>query len=163
MLLRWPQSFGCHHMRGKTLTQPIELRDVLPTLLDAAGANIPAHLDGMSLLKLIREDAKNWRPFIDLEHDVCYSEENHWNALTDGRFKYIYHAYDGHEQLFDLKNDPGEIYDLAADPAYSKTLKTWRNRLVEHLTERGEAFVSNGRLVQRPKRLLYSPLFPERR
>jgi len=160
MLLRWPQSFGCHHMRGKTLTQPVELRDVLPTFLDAAGANIPEHLDGMSLLKLIRQDSKNWRPFIDLEHDASYGQKNHWNALTDGRFKYIYHAYDGHEQLFDLKNDPGEIYDLAADPAYSKTLKTWRNRLTNHLAERGEAFVSNGRLVQRPKRLLYSPLFP---
>jgi arylsulfatase A-like enzyme len=162
MLLRWPGSMVHEHLRGKTLTQPVELRDVLPTFLDAAGAAIPSHLDGMSMLRLIRGDAKNWRPFIDMEHDVCYSKENHWNALTDGRFKYIYHAYDGHEQLFDLKNDPGEINDLAADSAYCDTLKTWRSHLIKHLTERGATFVSNGRLVPRPERMLYSPLFPER-
>ena len=162
MLLRWPKSMGHEHLRGNTLTQPVELRDVLPTFLDAAKAAIPGHLDGMSLLRLLRGDAKSWRPFIDMEHDVCYSKENHWNALTDGRFKYIYHAYDGHEQLFDLKNDPGEIDDLAADPYYCDTLKTWRSQLVEHLMERGTTFVSNGRLIPRPERMLYSPSFPEK-
>ena len=160
MLLRWPKSVGHSHLRGKTLTQTVELRDVLPTFLDVAGATIPRHLDGMSLLRLIKGDAKSWRPFIDMEHDVCYSKENHWNALTDGRFKYIYHAYDGREQLFNLKDDPGEIYDLTADPSYCDTLKTWGNHLVEHLMERGVTFVSNGRLVSRPERMLYSPLFP---
>ena len=161
MLLRWPKSMAMDSRRGTTLPQPVELRDVLPTFLDAAGAHIPNYLDGKSLLQLVRGKTENWRPFIDLEHDVCYSKENHWSGLTDGRFKYIYHAYLGNEQLFDLKNDPGEINDLAADPAHQKILKTWRNRLVEHLSERGEPFVSNGKLLPRPERMLYSPLFPK--
>ena len=161
MLLRWPKSMKREHLRGKTLPHPVELRDVLPTFLDAAGASIPEHLDGMSLLRLVRGNTESWRPFIDMEHNVCYSKENHWNGLTDGRFKYIYHAYAGNEQLFDLKNDPGEINDLAADPAYHAILKTWRNQLIEHLSERGETFVSNGKLVPRPDGMLYSPLFPK--
>jgi len=159
-LVRWPKAMGVDDRRGKPITQPVELRDVLPTFLDVAGTPIPRHLDGKSVLPLLRGQTDGWRDFVDLEHDVCYSPRNHWTAVTDGRRKYIFHAFDGGEQLFDLDNDPGEIHDLAADPAHAAELKEWRQRMVEHLSERGEAFVKNGKLVKRPKRMLYSPHFP---
>jgi arylsulfatase A-like enzyme len=159
MLLRWPGNMGMNHQRGKTLPQPVELRDVLPTFLDAAGAPIPDHLDGKSMLDLVRGNTKEWRRFIDLEHSMCYNKD-HWNALTDGKFKYIYYAYDGREELFDLVNDPNERHNLAAESAHKNTLLQWRQRMVAHLTERGEQFVSNGKLALRKKRLLYSPHFP---
>ena len=160
MILRWPKSLGMDPQRGKTLTQPVELRDVLPTFLDAAGAPIPSHLDGRSMLELVRGNTGNWRPYIDLEHSMCY-DQDHWTALTDGRFKYIYFAYDGREQLFDLEKDPGEIHNLAGEPASEPVLKDWRSRMVKHLSERGEEFVSGGKLTIRKKRLLYSPNYPK--
>ena len=67
------------------------------------------------------------------------------------------------EQLFDLINDPGELYDLAAEPTHKSVLLQWQQRMVEHLSERGEQFVSNGELVIRKKRLLYSPHYPKKR
>jgi arylsulfatase A-like enzyme len=161
MLLRWPGSMGMNHQRGKKLTQPVELRDVLPTFLDAAGTPVPNHLDGKSMLELILGNTKNWRQFIDMEHSMCYNKD-HWNALTDGRFKYIYYAYDGREQLFDLIKDPGELYDLAGESSHKNTLRKWRQHMVEHLSERGEQFVLNGKLALRKKRLLYSPHFPKK-
>jgi arylsulfatase A-like enzyme len=162
MLLRWPRAMGMNQQRGKTLPQPVELRDVLPTFLDAAGAGIPNHLDGVSLLSLVRGDFNGWwRPFIDLEHSMCYNQ-NHWNALTDGKIKYIYYAYDGREELFDLTNDPKELRNLASDPALSETLRHWRHLMVERLTERGEPFVRRNRLTIRKERLLYSPHFPKK-
>ena len=162
MLIRWPRTMGMENHRGKELTQPVELRDVFPTFLDAAGEAIPQSLDGRSMLPLIRGETEGWRPYIDLEHDVCYSGEIHWNALTDGRWKYIYHALNGSQQLFDLKNDPGELNDLASDPGCARTLKAWRHRLIEHLSERGEEFVKDGDLVPRPQRMLYSPNYPKK-
>ncbi|UCG50323.1 MAG: arylsulfatase [Phycisphaerales bacterium] len=161
MLLRWPKSMGMDDRRGMTLSEPVELRDVLPTLLDAAGAPVPAGLDGRSMLDAVRGKTRNRRPYIDLEHSMCYSKD-HWNALTDGAFKYIYFAFDGREQLFDLEHDPGELRDLAAEPSHKNELLEWRGRMVEHLLERGEQFVSNGKLTMRKKRLLYSPNFPKR-
>ena len=95
-----------------------------------------------------------------LEHDICYSPENHWNALTDGRWKYIFHARDGWEQLFDLHRDPQEREDLAGEPAPQETLRLWRQRLTEHLAERGDRFVKNGRLALRTDSMLYSPNYP---
>jgi arylsulfatase len=159
MLLRWPRSMGMAQRRGGKLLQPVELRDVLPTFLDAAGAAIPSHLDGRSLLELVRGRTDQWRPFIDLEHSMCYSND-HWTALTDGKQKYIYYAYDGREQLFDLDKDPRECHDLAGESDAQDTLKLWRQRMVAHLSERGREFVENGALQIRKKRHLYSPNYP---
>jgi len=92
---------------------------------------------------------------------MCYNKD-HWNALTDGRFKYTYYAFDGREQLFDLRKDPGELFNLAEKSSHKRILRKWRQRMVEQLSERGEQFVSNGNLALRKKRLLYSPQFPKK-
>jgi arylsulfatase len=160
MLMRWPTGLASGE-RGQVSRAPVELRDILPTFLDAAGAPGAETLDGRTMLDLARGNASDWRPYIDLEHDVCYSPSNHWNALTDGREKYIFHARDGEEQLFNLTDDPGECTDLAGDPAHADTLRMWRGRMVEHLAERGDKFVSNGKLALRPERQLYSPHHPD--
>lgn len=160
MILRWPKSMAMNQQRGKTLPQPTELRDVLPTFLETAGAPIPSRLDGKSLLDLVRGKTKDWRPYLDLEHSMCY-DQDHWTALTDGRIKYIYYAYDGREQLFDLEKDPGELHNLADDSACEPVLKQWREHMVKHLSERGKAFVSDGKLTIRKKRQLYSPNYPK--
>ena len=161
MLMRWPNAFGLNQRRGSKISHMVELRDVLPTFLDAAGAPVPNHLDGQSILNLVRGRTKNWRKFIDLEHATCYTQTNNWNALTDQSTKYIYNAFHGTEQLFDLKNDPQEIHDLASEPAHLDRLKFWRNRLIEHFAERGPAFVYNGQLIPRQKRMLHSPFYPD--
>jgi arylsulfatase len=161
MLMRWPTGLVAAE-RGQVLSQPVELRDILPTFLDAAGAaQVAQALDGRSLLTLAGGKTDGWREYIDLEHDVCYGPENHWNALTDGRYKYIYHAQHGEEQLFHLETDPGELKDLAGDPAHAVQLRAWRSRLVSHLSERSAPFVVNGKLQPRPERMLYSPNYPQ--
>nr|HPZ98051.1 arylsulfatase [Phycisphaerae bacterium] len=63
--------------------------------------------------------------------------------------------------LFDLKNNPSELHDLSADGRYAATLSTWRERMVEHLSERGEPFVKDGRLVGPRPNVTYSPHFPK--
>jgi arylsulfatase A-like enzyme len=148
--------------RGRILDHPVEIRDVLPTLLDAAGASIPQAVEGRSLLGPMRHPAGAWREWIDLEHDVCYSPQNHWNGLTDGRRKYLFHAMTGEEQFFDLTADPAELTDLAGDAARAAELRTWRSRLTEHLAVRGAPWVVNGRLGLRPASQLYSPNYPKK-
>ena len=158
LLLRWPEGL-VSASRNTVREQPVEIRDILPTFLDAARAPLPnARLDGHSLLDTLRPDFR-WRAFIDLEHDVCYSPLNHWNALTDGRMKYIFHARDGEEQLFDLTQDPHELKNVAAEQ--TAALSQWRERLVNHLAIRGDRFVKNGKLALRPESYLYSPNYPK--
>jgi hypothetical protein len=80
--------------------------------------------------------------------------------LTDGQWKYIFHAQHGEEQLFDLVHDPQELKDLAGVSGHEATLRQWRNRLIEHLSERGDEFVKNGKLALRPQGRMTSPNFP---
>ncbi len=159
MIVRWGSEL-LDARRGQVLPQLTELRDVLPTFLDAAGVTIPKHIEGKSLLDLVRGNTTGWRTQLDMEHSTCYYKENVWTALTDGRFKYIFHAYHGVQQLFDLENDPAELNDLAEDPAHAENLKDWRNRMIEHLSLRGEKWVKNGDLVLRTKTINYGINFP---
>ena len=145
MIIRWPENMGMKFKRGQTRTELVELRDVLPTFLDAAGLSKPSVMDGMSMLEILK--GKKWRKVLDMEHSQIYEPDNAWQALTDGRYKYIYFTLTGQEQLFDLKNDPGELIDLATLPKYEKSVKFWRDRMVQHLSERGEKWVKNGKLV----------------
>lgn len=159
MLLRWPEGM-LSGKRGLVRQEPVELRDILPTFLDAAGASTSHHMDGMSLLSLLRNGGREWRPWIDLEHNICYNPANHWNALTDGHWKYIFHARDGEEQLFHLEVDPCELTDLAGNTRFETNLREWRSRMVQHLSERGDEWVKGGKLALRPQGRMTSPNFP---
>ncbi len=152
MIVHWPGG-GFH---GRVLRNPVEIRDVLPTLLEAAGIPIPEAVEGKSLLGPARRPETEWRKWIDLEHDLCYSPDNHWNALTDGKWKYIFHAKSGGEQLFHLQEDPMEVTERR-DPA---VLAEWRARMVAHLAVRGPKWVEGGKLLVRPESQLYSPKYP---
>lgn len=159
MIVRCPKGWTTAPA-GARLDHPVELRDVLPTFLDAAGVTDVPAMDGSSLLRLARDPKADWRPWIDLEHCRCYAESHNWTALTDGRMKYIYQFEDGREQLFDLADDPRELRDLSGVPGRAKALAEWRGRMTEHLSPRGEAFVKNGTLITRPHAVLYSPNYP---
>ena len=160
MVIRWPAGL-LDAQRGRQLVQPVELRDVLPTFLDAAGIPFAEKdFDGRSMLELIRGRTGAWRQAIDLEHSSCYWPANQWNALTDGHWKYIYGSVDGGEQLFCLDSDPTELHDLAAEGKHAATLEAWRKRLAEFLAPRGPEWVKDGQLQHRKPQMLYSPNYP---
>jgi len=175
MLLKWTKSMDQSEggditaKRGSVKSEVVELRDIFPTFLDAAKLPVPADhtLNGSSLLDLLRSPSNTdntWRPYIDLEHDICYNVTNHWNALTDGHIKYIFQAYFANEQLFDLDSDPEELKNLAEDEKWKETLEKWRSNMVDQFIQeqRGPTWVdeSTRQLKQRVKSQLYSPNYP---
>jgi arylsulfatase A-like enzyme len=144
MLVRWPASLGLKARRGQVRQELVELRDVFPTFLDAAGLPRPDSVEGMSLLDILR--GKPGRKVLDLEHASCYAPKDGWVALMDQRYKYVYFEHTGQQQLFDLKRDPQELINLADDPDAAGLVKEWRQRMIEHLSIRGEPWVHDGDL-----------------
>ncbi len=120
----------------------VGLQDVMPTILEAAGAPVPDSVTGRSVLDAIR--GQPWRQFIHGEHSPCYCVEQAMHYLTDGKEKFIYFPATGREQFFDLIKDRQELHDLSADPACAERVALWRRRLIELLARRGDGF-SNGR------------------
>jgi arylsulfatase A-like enzyme len=130
--------------RGVVRDEPVELRDVMPTLLDCAGLPIPDGLDGRSVLPLTRDEHAPWRDYLHGEHTL-FGQSMQW--LTDGREKYIWLSGKGREQFFDLVGDPHEAHDLSASPQHAERLARWRTRMIEVLRGREEGYVENDRLV----------------
>jgi arylsulfatase len=132
---------------GQVLAQPVCLEDLMPTLLELAGADAPSRLDGHSLVPVLRGNESGVRPWLHGEHAPIYTEEQAYHFLTDGSTKYIWRPATGHEQLFDLVADPRELRDLAPQPVSAETLRGWRERLVSHLAGRPEGFSDGTRLI----------------
>jgi len=126
--------------RGLRSLQPVCLEDVMPTLLELAGAARPEVVDGVDLTPVLRGEDRRIRPWLHFEHAPCYSKAQAFHALTDGRFKYIWRPTDGSEHLFDLEADPREEHDLVDAPAHRPTLQTWRATLAQRLAGRPEGF-----------------------
>lgn len=120
LILAWPGVLPA----GERRAQVVNLLDVGPTLLEAAGAPSLPSVDGNSLLGLAR-DAR--APWLDLSYsEYCTDGSARWdegNAVVQrmvrlGSWKYIYyHGYPA--QLFDLASDPHETRDLAQSPAHA--------------------------------------------
>ncbi|MGM9802918.1 MAG: arylsulfatase [Muribaculaceae bacterium] len=162
MILKVPSAMKVAKPRGSVIDAPVELRDILPTMLDVAGDTVPEGMDGASMLTLLRSDNAPWRRYIDFEHATCYSDRNYWVALTDGHLKYIWFVPTGEEQLFDLDRDAQETNNLVDNKKYKKQLADLREAMVQHLSERGDQWVKDGKLVTHTNKVLYSPNYPKK-
>jgi arylsulfatase A-like enzyme len=141
--------------RPTRVSRPVCLEDIMPTLLELAGTKSPARVDGVSLVPVLRGGRQQIRKWLHFEHAPCYSKEQAYHALTDGRYKYIWRPTDGTEQLFDLDNDPREEHDLSKDASGGAMLQEWRQRMIKRLANRPEGFSADGKLIAgRP----YKPL-----
>jgi arylsulfatase A-like enzyme len=104
--------------------------DLLPTLCDYAGIDVPEGRHGRSVRALAEgKRVSNWREYIAVE-----SQDG--RMVRTDRFKYcIYDSGEHAEQLTDLKNDPGEMKNLAESEEYKDILNTHR-RLLRRWVER---------------------------
>ena len=131
--------------RGAVCSQPVELRDLMPSLLDCAGLPAPQSVEGHSVLPLLRGEPGDWRPHVHGEHTVL-GQSVHW--ITDGREKYVWFSGSGREQLFDMESDPKELHDLMRGPHGPGRAERWRRDLIAELTGREEGFTDGHRLIE---------------
>ena len=119
--------------QGAQINQVVELRDIMPTLLDIAGADIPVTVEGQSLLPLLRGQSHPWREYLHGEH-ICDDLSNHWIATEND--KYVWFSRTGREQYFDLDSDPDELHNLAGQESRSKRIAYLRSLLAHELVGR---------------------------
>jgi choline-sulfatase len=95
---------------GQRCTQPAELLDMYPTLIELCGLPVREDLEGISLVPQLRDaETKRERPAI-----TSHNQGNH--GIRSERWRYIRYA-DGSEELYDHQSDPHEWRNLLADPA----------------------------------------------
>lgn len=105
--------------------------DLLPTLCDYAGITPPKGLPGRSIRVLAEGGTPtDWRDDLLIENEIGL-------MVHTGRYKYArYDRGTPREMLLDLRNDPGEMSNRYADPAYAERLEALRERLNWHVRGR---------------------------
>jgi arylsulfatase A-like enzyme len=129
--------------KGKAVENFTSAADIFPTLCERLDIEPVNGLDGHSLLPFLHAgEAADWRDeafwefdFRDIVHGEAErhfglkSNECNLAVLRDERFKYVHFAALP-PLLFDVKDDPMELHNLAADPAYALTRLTYAERLL---------------------------------
>ena len=111
----------------KKLTQNI---DFAPFFLEAAEAEVPKEIQGMSLIPLFKKPNAKWRKAIYYHY---YEAGGHGVPLhygiRDERYKLMHYPRTDEWNLVDLKKDPQEMQSVHDKPAYKKTLADMREKL----------------------------------
>jgi arylsulfatase A-like enzyme len=107
--------------------------DLLPTLCDYAGIPVPSTAMGRSLRPIADGQAvPSWREYV--------VSENHTGRMLRSRFyKYcVYSQGQARESLVDLRNDPGEMNNLASEPESRAVLLEHRRMLHDWIEATGD-------------------------
>ena len=127
---------------GTTVQPMVQNIDVAPTVLAAAGVEVPpeAKMDGKSMLGLLQNPSAAWR-----DH-ILYEYHWEWNfpatpttfAIRTDRYKFIfYHGHWDHNGLYDLQTDPHERHNLINVPAFQELAASLQKQLFDELETSG--------------------------
>ena len=163
LIARGPEPFA----GGRTVPALVSNVDVLPTLLEWAGVQVPREIDGRSLLPVVAGDKRSVRDAVWLEM-TYHAAYDPVRGIRTERFKYIrshgelplwvdanvdagpskewflrnrpemFNRPRPAEYLFDLAADPWERRNVTEDPAYAEALAAMRERVEASMREYGD-------------------------
>ncbi|MGV1040168.1 arylsulfatase [Clostridium perfringens] len=131
--------------KGKVFDEVLELRDIMPTLLDFAHISIPDSVEGLSIKDLIEERDYTWREYIHGEHSFG-EDSNHY--IVTKRDKFLWFSQRGEEQYFDLEKDPKELTNLINSEEYKDRIDYLRKILIRELEGREEGYTDGNKLLK---------------
>jgi arylsulfatase A-like enzyme len=128
MVARWPGVIPA----GASTDALVQLHDWAHTFVSAAGAPALPYGDGRDLTALLADPAGaagGWPQHI---LNVFYgSELLYTQRIAIGRrHKYVFNGFD-RDELYDLQSDPGELRNLADDPASAEIAQDMRDAMWE--------------------------------
>jgi arylsulfatase A-like enzyme len=139
-IARWDGRWG----RGARSGATMELTDLFPTLLDAAGVRAPSPVDGVSLAPaLAGKDAQGPRGHAFIESygggpcDPTPEALTHAKTIRTARWRATFFPEGSIGELYDLEEDPSELRNLWNDPARRGVLGEHREILRAELARAG--------------------------
>ena len=133
LTIRWPRAVK----PGKRIRDLVILQDLAPTLIDIAGGKPGKHVQGRSLVPLLKGGRTGWRKSFLVEY---WSENAYpwlvnmtYKAVRTGRYKYIRwvnRSRNGElDELYDLERDPYEMTNLAGRSSHRAVRDRLRREL----------------------------------
>lgn len=137
---------------------PTEFVDVFPTLCDLAGLTIPSHLDGKSLVSVMKNPDVSVKDFSVSQYprtrSTLDSERLGWSdgqfmgySIRTGQYRYTIWMKDSFRsnqpykkdlvvarELYDYKNDPNETVNVVDDKKYALVTNDMNDKMLSFLT-----------------------------
>jgi arylsulfatase len=116
LIIRYPGKYKA----GLKLDHLVELVDIAPTLMDAAGLTIPAGMQGRSLTPLLTGQSTTHRDSVYMEYYNAvakYDPNPMATCIRTADWKMTYWQSLRTGELYNLKADPGEVVNLWNTPA----------------------------------------------
>ena len=104
-------------LKGEQSDALVYLFDLFPTICELAALHVPEGVDGKSLAPILSGRASKGR------HSLFFAYKDVQRAVRNERWKLIRYPRVKETQLFDLKNDPYEMNDLAEAHAHRSKLR----------------------------------------
>lgn len=150
----------CDASRGAQIDRVTEAVDVMPTILECLGLEVPVECDGESLKPFLEGDeSASWRTEAHFELDFRYFGEGPatpilglqpdqctFAVLRGERYKYV-HFTALPALLFDMQQDPGELENLADDPNHRDIMLEMTQRMLSWRMNHDERSLANTRLT----------------
>jgi len=140
LAIRWPQmispgmiidEFICHFL------------DIPATLLDILGMDIPDFFSGRSLVPLFHgEKVEGWRTEAVATYNGQQCGLYTQRMIRNNEWKYIWNTTDI-DELYDLRNDPHELYNVINEEENQGIVKELRRKLYEILLREGDGLVKS--------------------
>ena len=155
LIVRWPGKVK----PGSVDTHMVSNLDFAETFLELAGVEVPADMQGRSLVSILKgEPPADWRKtfyYHYYEYPQPHRVPPHYGVRTE-RFKLIYYPLTKEWELFDLKTDPQEMKSVYDDPAHAETVKELKaeiERLREYYKDTTTTTLATGEeQAKKPKR-----------
>lgn len=128
LLVKWPG----HIQAGSVNTQMVQNLDFAPTLLEAAGLEIPDDMQGESLMPLLTGRSEPFRDAVYYhyyEYPSVHMVKRHYAIVTE-EYKLIHFYHDVDEwELYDRKKDPLEMTNVYTDSDYQDIVQELHMKL----------------------------------
>ncbi len=143
-VVRWPAGIK---NPGRRVDAMVSEADFAPTFLEVAGLDVSElrrhgrHFTGESLMSFLQgKTPKTWR---DALHTQCNGVELYYTqrSVMTRNYKYVFNGFD-QDELYDLRNDPHEMRNLANDPQYEPVKRNLCRRLWQFAYEEDDSAIN---------------------
>ena len=133
LIVHWPAAIAPHQVR----TELFSGVDIAPTMFGLLGLPVPSYCSGMDLSHQPLGQRGKDREALLIQFDRLFYNSHptasRFRALVVPDYKYIYYQNGNREVLYDLKNDPYELENLAGRDNFQETRRTLKQQLLQTL------------------------------
>ncbi len=141
LIMRWRGEIA----ENTATPHPVTHVDITPTILEAAGIEIPPFLEGKSLMPTLKDPAVQVNDVVFMEFNRFELNHDGWGGFQpircafDGRHKLVINLLST-DELYDLQTDPDELLNQINKTEYNTVRDTLHKRILEWMDQSRDPF-----------------------